>query len=126
MNLFPEEKAKFDKKNPLADRMRPQDLDEFLGQEHILKKGSVLRNALEKGEIQSLILWGPPGTGKTTLAFIIAKMIKAHFVPFSAVVSGIKEIKGIMIQAKKQKELYGRKTILFVDEVHRFNKAQQD
>jgi putative ATPase len=126
MNLFPEEKAKFDKKNPLADRMRPKDLDEFLGQEHILKKGSVLRNALEKGEIQSLILWGPPGTGKTTLAFIIAKKINAHFVPFSAVVSGIKEIKQIMIQAKKQKELYGRKTILFVDEVHRFNKAQQD
>jgi putative ATPase len=126
MNLFSEEKAKFDKRNPLADRMRPKDLDEFLGQEHILKKGSVLRNALEKGGIQSLILWGPPGTGKTTLAFIIAKMINAHFVPFSAVVSGIKEIKGIMIQAKKQKELYGRKTILFVDEVHRFNKAQQD
>ncbi len=126
MNLFSEEKTKFDKRNPLADRMRPKDLDEFLGQEHILKKGSVLRNALEKGEIQSLILWGPPGTGKTTLAFIIAKKINANFVPFSAVVSGIKEIKQIMIQAKKQKELYGRKTILFVDEVHRFNKAQQD
>lgn len=126
MNLFPEENTKFDKKNPLADRMRPQDLDEFLGQEHILKKGSVLRRAIEKSELQSLILWGAPGTGKTTLAFIIAKKANAHFVPFSAVVSGIKEIKGIMIQAKKQKELCNRITILFVDEVHRFNKAQQD
>lgn len=126
MNLFAEEKRKFEKKTPLADRMRPQDLDEFLGQEHILKKGSVLRRAIEKSELQSLILWGPPGTGKTTLAFIIAKKADAHFLPFSAVVSGIKEIKGIMIQAKKQKELYNRKTILFVDEVHRFNKAQQD
>jgi putative ATPase len=126
MNLFPEEKTKFEKETPLADRMRPEDLDEFLGQEHILKKGSVLRRAIEKGELQSLILWGPPGTGKTTLAFIIAKKVNAHFVPFSAVVSGIKEIKGIMVLAKKQKELYNRKTILFVDEVHRFNKAQQD
>ena len=126
MNLFPRNETELPRKTPLPDRMRPKDLDEFLGQEHILKKGSVLRRAIEKSELQSLILWGPPGTGKTTLAFIIAKRADANFIPFSAVVSGIKEIKEIMIQAKKQKELYNRKTILFVDEVHRFNKAQQD
>ena len=126
MELFERQKEKSTKKTPLADRMRPQNLDEFVGQKHILGKDSVLRKAIEKGELQSMILWGPPGTGKTTLAYIIAQQAGAHFVAFSAVTSGIKEIKQIMVEAKKQKEFYNRKTILFVDEVHRFNKAQQD
>jgi putative ATPase len=126
MELFEKQREKFKGKTPLADRMRPQNLDEFLGQKHILGNDSVLRKAIAKGELQSLILWGPPGTGKTTLAYIIAKKAGAHFMAFSAVTSGIKEIKQIMAEAKKQKEFYNKKTILFVDEVHRFNKAQQD
>jgi putative ATPase len=111
---------------PLADRMRPETLEEFVGQEHILGKGSVLRRAIEEDKVQSLILWGPPGTGKTTLAQIIAKATGAHFISFSAVLSGIKEIKQVMNEAARMKQLQNRKTILFVDEVHRFNKAQQD
>jgi len=114
------------KETPLADRMRPETLDEFMGQQHILGEGSVLRRAIEEDKIQSLIFWGPPGTGKTTLAQIIAKITGAHFISFSAVLSGIKEIKEVMAEAARMKELYKRKTILFVDEVHRFNKAQQD
>jgi putative ATPase len=127
MDLFgKEKKSKGLKTTPLADRMRPQTLDEFVGQRHILEKGSVLRKAIEEDKIQSVIFWGPPGTGKTTLAHIIAKATGAHFVFFSAVLSGIKEIKEVMAEATKMKEFYNRKTILFVDEVHRFNKAQQD
>jgi len=114
------------KGTPLADRMRPETLDEFMGQKHILGEGSVLRRAIEEDKIQSLIFWGPPGTGKTTLAQIIAKITGAHFISFSAVLSGIKEIKEVMAEAARMKEFYNRKTILFVDEVHRFNKAQQD
>ena len=127
MNLF--EKGKREKnvrRTPLADRMRPETLDEFVGQKHILEKGSVLRKAIEQDKVQSAIFWGPPGTGKTTLAHIIAKATGAHFVSFSAVLSGIKEIKEVMAEASRMKEFYNRKTILFVDEVHRFNKAQQD
>ncbi len=127
MDLFKREKKdKSVKRTPLADRMRPQTLDEFLGQRHILGKGSVLRKAIEEDKIQSVIFWGPPGTGKTTLAHIIAKVTGAHFISFSAVLSGIKEIKEVMAEGARMKELYNRKTILFVDEVHRFNKAQQD
>ena len=110
---------------PLADRMRPQTLDEVLGQGHLLDPGKPLRTAIERDQVPSMILWGPPGVGKTTLAQIIAKMTKSTFVPFSAVLSGIKEIKEIMAAAERARRT-GRRTIVFVDEIHRFNKAQQD
>src|SRR5256712_13675215 len=110
---------------PLADRMRPQTLDEIVGQSHLLNPGKPLRTAIERDQVPSMILWGPPGVGKTTLAQIIAKITKSTFMPFSAVLSGIKEIKEIMATAEKAKRL-GRRTIVFVDEIHRFNKAQQD
>jgi putative ATPase len=110
---------------PLADRMRPQTLDEVVGQGHLLDPGKPLRTAIERDQVPSMILWGPPGVGKTTLAQIIAKMTKSTFMPFSAVLSGIKEIKDIMATAEKARRL-GRRTIVFVDEIHRFNKAQQD
>ncbi|MGB9679812.1 MAG: replication-associated recombination protein A [Minisyncoccia bacterium] len=119
----------FDEKNnknkPLADRMRPQNLDDFLGQEHILGKGKLLRELIEKDEIRSMIFWGPPGVGKTTLAMIIANITNSKFITFSAVLAGIKEIKEIMLKAEKE-SMYGIKTVIFIDEIHRFNKAQQD
>jgi putative ATPase len=111
---------------PLADRMRPNTLEEFVGQEHLIGEGKILRRAIEKDEIQSIILWGPPGTGKTTLAHIIAHLTKSTFVSFSAVVSGIKEVREVIKKAAEQKKFHNKKTILFVDEIHRFNKAQQD
>jgi putative ATPase len=110
---------------PLAERMRPQTLDEVVGQGHLLDPGKPLRTAIERDQVPSMILWGPPGVGKTTLAQIIAKMTKSTFVPFSAVMAGIKEIKEIMTAAEKARRM-GRRTIVFVDEIHRFNKAQQD
>src|SRR5436189_1800713 len=110
---------------PLADRMRPQTLDELLGQGHLLDPGKPLRIAIERDQVPSMILWGPPGVGKTTLAQIIAKMTKSTFVPFRACLAGIKEIKDIMAAAEKARRL-GKRTIVFVDEIHRFNKAQQD
>jgi len=110
---------------PMAERLRPKTLDEVLGQEHLLGPGKPLRTAIERDQVPSMILWGPPGVGKTTLAQIIAKMTKSDFVPFSAVLSGIKEIKEVMAAAEKGRRL-GRRTILFVDEIHRFNRAQQD
>src|SRR5438132_6085802 len=110
---------------PLADRLRPQTLDEVVGQGHLLDPGKPLRTAIERDQVPSMILWGPPGVGKTTLAQIIARMTKSDFIPFSAVLAGIKEIKEIMAAADKARRL-GRRTILFVDEIHRFNKAQQD
>jgi putative ATPase len=111
---------------PLAERMRPRQLDDVAGQEAILAPGKPLREAIERDLLQSLIFWGPPGTGKTTLARIIADMTRAHFVPFSAVLSGIKEIKEVMAAAEQRRRRNGERTIVFVDEIHRFNKAQQD
>src|SRR5277367_4413310 len=110
---------------PLADRMRPQSLDEFVGQEDLLGTGKPLRIQIERDDLTSLLLWGPPGCGKTTLARIIARTTKSEFIPFSAVMSGIKEIKEVMAKAETTRR-YGRRTIVFVDEVHRFNRGQQD
>lgn len=110
---------------PLAARLRPQSLDEFFGQKHLIGEGKILRRLIENDTVGSMIFWGPPGVGKTTLARIIANRTKAQFIDFSAVTSGIKEIKAVMEQAERSRR-FGEKTILFVDEIHRFNKAQQD
>ncbi len=122
-----EQKSLFenDGAQPLASRLRPRTLDEFFGQKHLLGEGKVLRRLIESDNIGSMIFWGPPGVGKTTLARIIAGRTKAEFIDFSAVTSGIKEIKQVMEQAERGRR-FGAKTILFVDEIHRFNKAQQD
>src|SRR5690349_11226569 len=111
---------------PLAERMRPRTFDEFVGQDDLLAPGKPLREAIERDLLQSIILWGPPGTGKTTLARIIADTTKAKFVSFSAVLAGIKEIREVMSEAERQRRTTGRRTIVFIDEIHRFNKAQQD
>ena len=111
---------------PLADRMRPRTLDEMVGQGHLVGPGKVLRRAIEEGNLHSMILWGPPGTGKTTLALLLAQVAGARFVTFSAVLSGVKEIRQVMVEAEADRARRGRRTILFVDEIHRFNKAQQD
>ena len=126
MNLFsnPIDEAS-DRTRPLADRMRPRDLDEFVGQEHLLAPGKALRVQIEHDDIGSIIFWGAPGVGKTTLAKIIARRTKAEFVEFSAVMAGIKEIKQVMVEAERARQ-YGTRTIVFIDEIHRFNKAQQD
>lgn len=110
---------------PLASRMRPQTLDQIVGQQHLLAPNQMLRRLIDTDRVPSMILWGPPGVGKTTLARVIARHTKSEFISFSAVTSGIKEIKELMAQAE-QNAAYGQRTIVFVDEIHRFNKAQQD
>src|SRR5436190_24118557 len=127
MSLFdisPESHAS-DAKRPLADRLRPERLEDYIGQEHVLGEGKPLRRQIERDELTSIILWGPPGVGKTTLAKLIARVTRCEFIPFSAVLSGMKEIKAVMVDAERLRRL-GKRTILFVDEIHRFNKAQQD
>jgi putative ATPase len=111
---------------PLADRMRPKTFDEFVGQEELTGPGRILRRMAEGKQLRSMIFWGPPGVGKTTLAKLLANSAEAHFITYSAVISGIKEIKTVMVEAEQQRKYYGRQTILFIDEIHRFNKAQQD
>ena len=111
---------------PLAERMRPRIFDELVGQQELLAPGRPLRAAIERDALQSIILWGPPGTGKTTIARLIATVTRAHFIAFSAVLSGIKDIRAVMAEAEAARRELGRRTILFVDEIHRFNKAQQD
>jgi len=128
MNLFAANQSSDtsgERTRPLADRMRPRSLEEFVGQEHLIAPGKPLRAQIERDDISSLIFWGPPGTGKTTLAKIIARMTRADFIEFSAVLSGIKEIKQVMADAERARQ-YGTRTTVFIDEIHRFNKAQQD
>jgi len=128
MSLFepdPLATLKDDGQRPLAERMRPATLDEFVGQQHILGPGKPLRVQIERDQLGSIILWGPPGVGKTTLARIIARLTHCDFIPFSAVLSGIKEIKAVMADAERNRRI-GRRTLIFIDEIHRFNKAQQD
>jgi putative ATPase len=125
--LFPEEPApKKGAPAPLAERMRPRTFDELVGQDEVLASGKPLRQAIERDLLQSIILWGPPGTGKTTLARIIADTTRARFVSYSAVLAGIKEIREVMSDAERLRRTTGRRTIVFIDEIHRFNRAQQD
>src|SRR5438067_5585117 len=128
MSLFsslPRPEKPVDFSQPLAERMRPRTLDEVVGQEHLLAPGKPLRTQIERDDMGSIIFWGPPGVGKTTLAKVIARLTRAEFIEFSAVLAGIKEIKQVMADAEKARQ-YGTRTLVFIDEIHRFNKAQQD
>jgi putative ATPase len=127
MDLFDHKaQEKMKKEAPLAARMRPRTLDEFVGQEHIIGQGKVLRRAIETNQLPSIILWGPPGSGKTTLSNIVANSTNSHFSPVSAVSAGVADLRKIIEEAKERRKLYQQKTILFIDEIHRFNKGQQD
>jgi putative ATPase len=127
MDLFDHKAQDLIKKEaPLAARMRPRTLEEFVGQEHIIAPGHVLRRAIESGQLPSIILWGPPGSGKTTLSNIVANSTHSHFSPVSAVSAGVSDLRKIIEEAKERRKLYQQKTILFIDEIHRFNKGQQD
>ena len=127
MDLFENQaEASIDPQRPLADRLRPMKLNDLYGQEAVTGPGSLIRHAIESDRIFSMIFWGPPGCGKTTLARIIARETSSHFIHFSAVLSGVKQIREVIAEARKQRQFQRRRTILFVDEIHRFNKAQQD
>ena len=127
MDLFDAQNAKdLARRAPLAERLRPKTLREVVGQDHLTAPGGPLRTTVEKGRIGAVIFWGPPGTGKTTLARVLATEIEGEFVPLSAVTSGVKEVRAVLQAARERLKYEGRPTILFVDEVHRFNKTQQD
>jgi len=127
MDMFEHQSEKEkEKEAPLAARMRPRDFHGFVGQEHIVGEGHVLRKAIEADQLPSIILWGPPGSGKTTLAYIIANTTNSHFSPVSAASAGVSDLRRIIEEAKERRKLYQQRTILFIDEIHRFNKAQQD
>jgi len=125
VDLFDQQDGK-NENRPLADRMRPRRFEEYVGQDHLVGPDSLLRRAVQEDRIFSVIFWGPPGSGKTTLARILAGETKSHFISFSAVLSGVKEIRAVVDEASELWRLHRRRTILFVDEIHRFNKAQQD
>ncbi|MGD8858316.1 MAG: AAA family ATPase, partial [Chloroflexota bacterium] len=127
MDLFAHgRREQIERESPLANRMRPRTLEEFAGQEHIVGPGRLLRRAIQADQLSSLIFYGPPGTGKTTLAMVIANTTESHFITINAVLAGVAQIREAIKEAQERRNLYGQRTTLFVDEVHRWNKAQQD